>query len=491
MLRGLLVPATLALVLAGCVQAPPLETASIADLADPAQRIVTFDAGGILGLDPDFADLSIRISPIGYWAGEPTLGVTSDGTIFMTAADQQLVRSMDHGETWELIETGDLLQRPKTNLDPWMWVDPWTDRVFNAPLYVACTWLTWSDDLGDSWDFNPVAGCVQGIPAHDHQKLTSGPAPEGVTIDGYDGLVYYSYNSFRREGTWIQVSRDGGQTFDLGQVVHPASCHSGIAGPVAVGNDGVAYSPKPTCDGIEMAVTKDGGRTWDLASVEDVGSADALAHMTDAAVDIGLNAYGTWTGEDGLPYITRTTDQGATWSKPIRVSPPDITSSVHNTIIAGEAGHVAVAYIGTRADTSKWESKDAQAADDTAVWHMFLSMTENALDETPVWTTVQVTPDDDPVQIGAIWLSGGSGEDGNRNLLDFFEMVQRDGRIYIGYADGCDKCTSVDDSKAADGVVALLEAGPSLLGGLLPPLPEVEMDHAHEAAPALGIPSLR
>ena len=488
MLRGLALTIVLSLAAAGCLQAPAAETAALDGAVASTQRLVTFDATGILPLDEDFAGIDIRVSPIGYWAGEPTLGVASDGTIFMTAHDQQLVRSTDHGMTWELIETGNELMRPKTNLDPWMWLDPWTDRVFNAPLYVVCTWLTWSDDAGESWEFNPVAGCVQGIPAHDHQKLTSGPAPEGVATNAYDGIVYYSYNSFRGDGTWIQQSYDGGRTFNVGQVVHPASCHSGIAGPVAVGNDGVAYSPKPTCDGIEMAVTKDGGATWSLASVEDVGSADALAHMTDAAVDLGLNAYGTWTGEDGLPYITRTTDQGETWSKAIRVSPPDITVTAHNTIIAGEAGHVAVAYLGTRADASKWDEKHAQAADDEAVWHMFLSVTQDALAESPVWTTVQVTPEDDPVQIGAIWLSGGAGENGNRNLLDFFEMVQRDGRIYIGYADGCDKCASVDKSKRADGMVALVDAGPSLLGGLLPPLGEmVGMDHSDESGLPLAL----
>ena len=471
MLRGSGVASIVAiLALAGCVQPPAeVEAASVGSVGGLAQRVVSFDASGLLPLDPDFADVEVRIAPVGYSGPEPTLGVLSDGTIFVTAGGAaNLARSVDHGAAWELVSTGDPVMAPKASLDPWMWVDPWTDRIINAPLYVACTWMTWSDDGGATWDFNPVTGCVQGVPAHDHQKVTSGPPPEGVATDGYPNVIYYSYNSFRGEGTWIQQSYDGGRTFTLGQAVHAASCHSGIAGPVAVGADGTAYSPKPTCDGIEMATSRDGGATWTLATVEDVGSANALAHMTDAAVDAAGQAYATWTGEDGFAYMTRTTDQGETWSKPLRASPPGVNSTAHNVIIAGESGRVAVAYLGTRADTSGWEEKHAEAADPEARWHLFLSVTEDALAESPAWTTVQVTPDDDPVQIGPIWLSGGS--EPSRNLLDFIDMVERDGRVYIAYADGCDKCKSADTSRGDEAVVAIVERGPSLRGGVLEPL---------------------
>lgn len=494
MLRGLALPITVALLAAGCVQAHSAETATIGDVPAGMHALATFDATGLLPIDPDFADVHVRISDVGWRGPEPTLGVLSDGTLFITVsrpfADDpaallggSLARSTDHGATWEYIATGSAVTRPKANLDPWMWVDPWTDRVYNAPLYVGCTWATWSDDGGDTWDgANPLTGCVQGIPAHDHQKLTSGPPAEGVTTDGYANVVYYSYNSFRGEGTWIQASFDGGMTYTRGQAVHPPSdCNSGVAGPVAVGDDGVAYSPKPTCDGISLAVSKDSGATWELATVEDAGAVPALAHMTDAAVDKGLNAYAVWTGEDGAPYVTRTTDQGATWSKGIRAAPPEITSSTHNVISAGEAGRVAIAYLGTRADTKAWDDKSAESADDEAVWHLFLSVTEDALAETPVWTTIQVTPDDDPVQVGPVWLSGG-GED-SRNLLDFIDMVASpDGRVYVAYADGCDKCSKASESRRTDARVAILEAGPSLLGGLLEPLEALAGDHGHEDA---------
>lgn len=328
--------------------------------------------------------------------------------------------------------------------------------------------MTWSDDAGATWDANLVTGCAAGIPGHDHQKITTGPPAAGVTTEGYPNVLYYSYNSLRKDGTWIARSLDGGRTFELGQLVHPASCHSGIAGPVAVGRDGVAYSPKPTCDGLALAVSKDSGATWELSYVNDAGSVDALAAMTDAAVDAGQNAYATWTGADGLPYLTHSTDAGATWSKPMRVSPPEITGSTHNVLVAGDAGRVAIAYLGTRADTSGWNGTSAQDADPTALWHLFLSVTENALTQAPIWTSIQITPDDDPVQVGQIWLSGGSMR--SRNLLDFIDMVERDGRVYIGFADGCARCEKDTDSRGSEATVAYLLEGPSLRESALGPL---------------------
>ena len=487
MLRIATLLAAGALLLAGCVQAPDLEAASADLAAAPLAPLVMHDATGVFPVPDEWQALTVRLAATGFDGGEPTLGVLSDGTIFTTAGAGSLARSRDGGLTWEEVATGDEVARPKANLDPWMWVDPLTDRVYNAPLYVVCTWAAWSDDAGETWDFNPATGC--GIPAHDHQKLTSGPPAEGVSTEGYPSVLYYSYNSFRREGTWISQSYDGGRTWTVGQAVHPSSCHAGIAGPVAVGPDGTAYSPKPTCDGIHVAVSKDSGQTWKVTGkVTDVGTADALAHMTDAAVDEAGNAYATWTGEDGLPYVTSSADGGETWSKPKLVSPPGVHATVFNVITAGSDGRVAVAYLGTKDDTKGWDTKDAESADADTRWHLFVSFLEDATADQPRVVTTQVTPDDDPVQIGCIWQSGGSNP--CRNLYDFIDMVQRDGRAYVVFADGCAKCSTASQSRGNEAVVAIVEGGPSLLGGVpLAPL-QVAVE-APEPAQAGALPILR
>ena len=63
----------------------------------------------------------------------------------------------------------------------------------------------------------------------------------GAEDTGYETVIYYSYNSFRGEGTVILASYDGGLTYTNERVAHKDdACHAGIAGPVAVGPDGQA-----------------------------------------------------------------------------------------------------------------------------------------------------------------------------------------------------------------------------------------------------------
>ncbi|MBC7630457.1 fibronectin type III domain-containing protein, partial [Aeromicrobium sp.] len=74
-------------------------------------------------------------------------------------------------------------------------------------------------------------------------------------------------------------------------------------------------------------------------------------------------------------------------------------------------------------------------------WNLYIATT---YDRGLTWNTVQATPDSDPVQKGCISLGGGSNV--CRNLLDFMgSTVDKQGRVLIGYADGC------DDSCAAGG----------------------------------------
>lgn len=483
-MRAALVPLLLlAAAFAGCSSPPEPEGPSAP--AAVTDGIVAYRGRQEVALPAGAADLAWRLEKTGFNGGEPSIGVTSDGLIFTTAGGAQMARSSDHGKTWTAVATATTaLQTPKASLDPWIWVDPLTDRVYDSPLYVVCTWAAWSDDRGTTWDFNPAAGC--GVPAHDHQKLTTGPPPPGVTVaGGYPDVVYYSYNSFRnaaapcgdscppaaeQDGTQVTRSLDGGRNFDLSVRVHTAdACHSGVASPVIAAPDGTIYSGKPRCEGVALASSKDAGATWTEPTIlTDVGAATALAHMVDVATDAASNAYVTWTGEDGAAYLTRTGDGGATWSGPLRVSPPTLNATVFNVAIAGAAGRVAVGYLGTADEADSWDTRDAQSAAPGTRWHAYLSFTDDAWADPPTWTTVRLTPADDPVQVGCIWQSGGSNP--CRNLADFIDLTQLGGRPYLVFADGCARCSTADQSRGAAVTVAILEGGPSLLGGALSPL---------------------
>jgi hypothetical protein len=113
-----------------------------------------------------------------------------------------------------------------------------------------------------------------------------------------------------------------------------------------------------------------------------------------------------------------------------------IENAVFPAMVAGDRSRAAVAYIGT---TSKGS---LQAREFPGVWHMYISTT---YDGGNTWHTVNATPND-PVQRGPIWLKGG-GEI-SRNLLDFMDAtIDREGRVLVGFADGClGDCVQAPDS---------------------------------------------
>ncbi|HEV8360104.1 MAG TPA: sialidase family protein [Candidatus Thermoplasmatota archaeon] len=492
-MRALLAAAMVVVVLAGCLT--PAEPVPVSLLPGPGAvpALVAHVAGTLAPVPAAWQELRVRMAPTGFERGEPTLGVTSSGAIFTIAGNlvrlsdvapvapptlpaqpplpvptsygPSVARSLDHGLTWERLY--DPAFSGKVDLDPWVWVDPETDRVFHAPLYVACSWVAWSDDEGSSWLGNPLGGC--GLPGHDHQKLTSGPPPEGVQTTGYENVVYYAYNSFRGEGTVALASLNGGLTWGLPVTVHAAdNCYGGLNGPVTVDADGRAYLAKATCDGIRVAVSDDAGQTWDLAAtLTDGGVSPHSSINPRVAIDQAGNAYLLWNGADNLQRLAVSHDRGATWGAAMVVPRPDLKGTLFGVLAAGAEGKVVVGYLGTTSDPAGWGSdRDPSEATDDAVWHLYITFTDDALAAEPTFVTAQVTPDDDPVQRGCIWLRGGSNP--CRNLRDFMDLVQRDGRVYVVYPDGCHACASAEEShQLGESTVAIVEEGPSLLGGAL------------------------
>lgn len=411
--------------------------------------------GDVPSLDPAF---SFRLSDTGHDGGEPTLGVLSDGTIFDIVGTTTL-RSTDRGESWQ----DTTAPITTTTLDPMLHVDPYNDRVFVNHLYVACSYLSWSDDAGETWITNPAA-C--GNTAIDHQKLAVGGAlGPGVP---YDGVVYFSYNSFALlvDGAAHQVvsrSLDGGATWQPAVAVAESLDYAyRTGGPIAADRDGNVYIPMYLLDGgFGVAASNDHGLTWN-AVVAGAHSGAGEGIDPGLAIDTAGNAYGAYWGE-GAVRVVASTDLGATWSDEVIVSPPELQSFVLVDAVAGDEGRVAVAYLAT-ADSPHGPNE----ADGFARWHLYLSMTENALADPPVWRTARVTPADDPVQIGSICTGGIGCAGGNRNLLDFIDIQPGpEGWIHIAYTDGClpdpgAVCDTPPTSRENRGYVAIQTDGPRL-----------------------------
>ena len=182
-------------------------------------------------------------------------------------------------------------------------------------------------------------------------------------------------------------------------------------------------------------------------------------------------------------------DSGETWEQEsIRISPVEVISSVFPQTDAGDPGRIAITYLGSEnsemlnqsdIDGNPWDG-NAHYAPNNATYHLYITYSLNALDDDPVFHTYRVT--DDPVQVGSICLNSGDCRDiggSNRNLLDFNDLhIDREGRVYVAFADGCTgDCATKENATAADsrdgrGSVYYLASGPSLIEefGLMTPL---------------------
>ena len=97
-------------------------------------------------------NLSFVFSSVGEDGAEPSIGVTSSGCIFFIAFEK-VMRSCDHGQSWE--DVSGWMCAFQTN-DPWGWVDPVTDRIFNVQMQgLETSWICYSDDDGLTWVGNP------------------------------------------------------------------------------------------------------------------------------------------------------------------------------------------------------------------------------------------------------------------------------------------------------------------------------------------------
>ena len=441
---------------------------------------------GIFVTGPDGESLDIPplplefvFSDVGEEGAEPSIGITSSGCIFFIAFEK-VMRSCDFGQSWEEV-TGP--ECSFTTSDPYGWVDPVTDRIFNVQMQgLETSWICWSDDDGESWLGNPHDSGT--TPLNDHIKLATGPwTSSGYGIGGslsqsfYDQAVYYCYN--KGVGIFCFTSFDGGATFEAGgQIFGLATSNGGLHGAITSAPDGTVYVT-PRVETPTVIVSKDNGFTWDEHSMgEDVGTPYPRKN-SEVATDTQSNAYHIWTGGDEGVYMSRSIDSGETWEQTsIRISPKEVISTTFPQVDAGDPGKIAITYLGSEnsselgkpdIDGENWTG-NAHYATTNVSYYLYITFSLNALDSSPVFHTVRVSPD--PVQIGSICLNSGDCRDiggSNRNLLDFNDLhIDRQGRVYVAFADGCiDSCASdfnstAEDSRSRLGSVYYLGSGPSL-----------------------------
>ncbi|MGH2755716.1 MAG: sialidase family protein [Actinomycetota bacterium] len=376
----------------------------------------------------------------GFGAIEPTLGFTEEGSLFYTAMRSNtkldVVRSSDGGETWNDVspELAPGVRAHTIGLDPYLYVDPQTSRVFTIDLTVACSYVSFSDDEGASWTTNPL-GC--GRPVNDHQTLFAGPPVTSPTV-GYPNVVYYCFNDVITSS--CTKSLDGGITFaPTGTPAYvypdddPSQSCGGIHGHGVVDSKGKMYLPRQFCGWPYLAISDDEGRTWRRVRVAR-SRMDSPGSDPSVAVDKQGNIYYAWiAGKDRLPYLSVSRDGGRSWTSPAMIAAPGVTEANLVTIDVGDPGSVAFAYAASTDSSFGCERRDACAGriDGPPRWHAYMGRTWNALSRRPLLFSATVNDLSDPIVIGGC----GPGRCGP--LVDFIDVeISPAGDAWGSFVDG-------------------------------------------------------
>jgi hypothetical protein len=405
-----------------------------------------------------------RMFTMNHGAGEPTLGFTRRGNVFVTLSDgcvtscpgstealstvspggRIIKASFDKGRTWVDRTPGAAGVSPHAiSMDPYIYVDRTkdADRIYNIDLYVGCSILSWSDDEGQSWTTNPFA-C--GEPVNDHQTLFGGPPVTSTTI-GYQNVLYYCFN--HPEFTKCTKSLDGGLTWLPTLQVTAPSC-SGLNGHGVVDAKGTIYLPLASCGEPRLAISKDEGNTWNVIRTSDISADDG--GDPSVAVDAKGNLYYLWVdGEDRLPWLTTSTNGGKTWSKPVMVAPRGVQATNLATLAVGKPGSIAIAYYGTTMESGHDQR-----------WNGYIASGVNVLTKSPTFFTATVNAPANPFKMGDC------GPGRCDRVLDFIDVeISPDGQPWGAYVDACAAtCEKTEVESIADneGVIGTLVGGPKL-----------------------------
>ncbi len=396
----------------------------------------------------------------GFPGAEPTLAIARDGTVFTVSwepgAQVDVLRSSDEGVSWDRISPrlpgGENSHR--LSFDPYVYLDDDGGRLFTVDLLIACSYLSYSDDHGDSWTTNPLA-C--GQPFNDHQSIFSGP-PVSSTVVGYEEIVYYCFADYTNNGAFCSKSLDGGITFlPAGEKAYPAyedeKFCGGAHGHGVVDEDGVVYLPADFCGRPFLAISDDEGASWRRIRVAPIGHVKG----PDPAVavdDLG-NIYYTWIGPDRLPRLVVSRDGGDRWTKPLLIAAPGVKEAAHVTIAAGAPGRIAFGYMGSENSRFSRCAGENRCRPSYAgvMWHGYIGMTANAWSRNPRFFSGIVNRKSEPL------IEGSCGPRRCDWLLDFMDVVVGpDGTPWGTFVDTVTK----KDPDYHEAVIGRLIGGPPL-----------------------------
>jgi hypothetical protein len=329
-------------------------------------------------------------------------------------------------------------------------------RVFAAELTLLSpntVKISHSDDDGVTWVGPDQPGGIAS--AVDHETMGGGPyhlpippRPPGTV---YPNAIYYCSQDIA--AAFCARSDDGGITYGGSVPLYQLLTCGGLHGHVKVSPvDGTVYVPNRECGGVQsVAVSQDNGTTWTVRPVQNAANTaepGLVGGGDDPAVGIDNNGrvYFSFSNAGTAAAVATSDDFGATWQNFFDVGRSyGLRNAAFPAAVGGSAGRAAVAYYGSTTPQGA-ATGDSNTAHFTGFWHLYVAHT---FDGGATWTTTDATPNA-PMQRSGILRGGGA--DIVRNLLDFFDItIDRDGRVLVGYVNGCEGGNCVQAAPTATG----------------------------------------
>ncbi|MHB8585623.1 MAG: sialidase family protein [Thermoplasmatota archaeon] len=359
--------------------------------------------------------------------GEPSLGVTPNGTLFTDGIAQGTLgvyESKDGGRTWKNLGSP---IAPFPNDDPDLAVGS-DGAVWADALSLACATVSVSRDTGATWSRPNPAACDP--PAGDRQYV--------IPTKGGEAFIY-THPYFQM----VAQTKDYGATWtpsrdpiaDGVRTSNPTG-GSGWGGGgfwnAKTGSVFITFTWNESSTGVTgkswpaFAVTRDDGATWQLNVLPGDGGAGVGLGLVTGAADRDGNVYLTWAeaqgkGDDMAVLLVVSHDDGRTWSKPIRVDQGN-ESKVFPVVTAGAPGSVAIAYYEAN------EHGYPAHLDSKAMWNVTLAWTTDAMSGANL-TFHYGRLSNHTLRQGPICPDGTTCTR-NRDLLDYFALkTMPDGRV--------------------------------------------------------------
>jgi hypothetical protein len=414
----------------------------------------SLDDGRTFKWVPAAAPLNGKL-PTCVGGGDTELAVDTDGSLYfidLTLANFSVGRSDDKGQTF----VGDCTAVTSALVDR-QWYASRGDPKAGGSLYLASNEVAQGVPNAQCLENNQLvmyrspahaaAGATAGL-AFAPAKDISASCDEGIMgnneISPTTGHIFIPHdnNAFnailvaRCEDVPFTTDPSGLSCTDVPVTSFPESITAALFPTLAIDRVGTLYV------------------SWQQATV--TGTYDEATDTDDRIVS-----------GDTLLYLSKSTDDGLTWSAPMQIPTPGLHHNVYNWVVGGDAGRIGMAWYGTT-DTSEpgtapdgntQQPQDVSGPDTVdGVWNLYYSITT---DGGTTWTT-PVVASDHPVRKGPLFtfLGGGNQGGGRRSLGDFINLrMGPQGEALISYGDG----TNIIGEILPHAMFARQNGGPGLL----------------------------